>query len=393
MNFNQSEREMATALIDEILLVSRDAFYRGMRSLIDNILKEQSDSNYPVALYAERDVNRDNVRVYPLFQDSEIGRAMGPGVAPIIVNPDNQEVGSEGAIANLITDYCRLNFNLAIPHPGPDDMRSRKVKRIVIVTDFIGSGERIWKMLEAFRVVATIRSWRSYGLIDFWVVAYSGTEVGLKRVRTSRLQPTVRIVTGCPTIQGIFEAPIEVKVTELCNRYPVRKRYPLGFKNTGALIAFAHGMPNNAPPILHSSYRGWTPLFKGRSTTEAEAVISEHTTEMSIERIEKLLCIRNAREYLDDPRNRRWVKTMVVLSALESGTRKVEAISAQLWLPLSEVQQILINTKIACWTNEHNSLTPLGRQELTRLRRRRRQKPVITSGNSAVYYPTQLRAR
>lgn len=393
MKFNQSEREIAKALIDEILLVSRDAFYRGMRSLIDKILNEQSDSSYPIALYAERDVNRHNMRVYPLFHNSEIGRAIGPGVAPIIVNPANQEVGSEGAIANLITSYCRLKFKLAISHPGPDDMRSRKVKRIVIVTDFIGSGERIWRMLEAFRAVATIRSWRSYGLIDIMVVAYSATEVGLGRVRTSRLRPTVHIVTGCPTIQGIFETPIEAKVRKLCHRYPVNNNYPLGFLNTGALIAFAHGIPNNAPPILHSSKGGWTPLFKGRSTIEAETIISEHKTEMSIERIEKLLCIRDAREYLDDPRNRRWVETMVVLSALESGTRKVEAISAQLWLPLSEVQQILVNAKIACWTNEHNSLTPLGRQELTRLRRRRRQKPVITSGNSALYYPTQLRAR
>ena len=64
-------------------------------------------------------------------------------------------------------------------------MRTKHVGRIVVVTDFVGSGKRVREMLEAFRAVATLRSWRSYGLIEFHVVAYSGTEVGLQLVRRS----------------------------------------------------------------------------------------------------------------------------------------------------------------------------------------------------------------
>lgn len=133
-------------------------------------------------------------------------------------------------------------------------MRHDRVRRIVIVTDFIGSGKRVWEMLEAFRSVATLRSWRSYHLLRFHVVAYSGTEDGLH----GSFQPVETrgtTVMGCPTFWNTFSGARRAEVLDLCKRYPPGHRHPYGFSNGGALIAFAHGMPNNAPPILHSRAR------------------------------------------------------------------------------------------------------------------------------------------
>jgi hypothetical protein len=248
-------------------------------------------------------------------------------------------------------------------------------------------------MLEAFRAVATLRSWQSYGFLTFNVVAYSGTDEGLNAVRSSRLKPVISTVVGCPTIFDMFAGTRLSNVLELCSRYPRRHRYPRGFLNGGALIAFAHGMPNNAPPILHSSLNGWTPLFRGRSTAGAELSFPSEVAETVAERATTLLRIQNANAYLKDAAGNRWITAMMVLAAIEAGARSVSGASARSGLSLSRVEEILFYTRIARWTTGHNTLTTLGRQELARLRRRRHRTPALPKPDSPFYYPTQLRAR
>ncbi len=390
---NQSERELAAALIDEVLLVGRDTLMRGLRSLIGALLLDRNDTARPIALFAERAVPKLNGEVLPLYPGSRMGRATGPGILPIVVDPADQEIGSEALVGNLITDLQRHYYGDVLSHPGPDQMRAARVRHIVIVTDFIGSGKRVWEMLEAFRTVATFRSWRSYGLIDFRVLAYSGTEEGLKRVLSSRLRPKIATVAGCPTLHNTFNGAQLSDVLALCRQYPCRHRHPVGFSDSGALIAFAHGMPNNAPPILHSRRNGWIPLFRGRSTAGAEMDFPSNAVETLAERAFRLLRIRDAHEHLVDPTRRRWITTMMVLSAIQEGAKTPATVSARSGLSLTQTEEILGFTKIARWTTERNALTPLGRKELGRLRRRRRSTPMLPTAQSPFYYPTQLRAR
>ena len=145
------ERATAALLIDEVLLVSRNDLTRGLRHAIETILTERDDAERPIALFAERAVPKTNKVVQPFFPNSASGRATGPGVPPIVVDPSDQEVGSEGLIANLITDIARHHGRDVLSHPGPDRMRAERVRHIVIMADFIGSGKRVWEMLEAFR--------------------------------------------------------------------------------------------------------------------------------------------------------------------------------------------------------------------------------------------------
>lgn len=396
--FDDAERDVAATLIDEVLLVSRDELSRGIYCLLDQVIAKRVSSARPIALFAERKIEKtwdvDEIeRVLPLYPGTEHGRAIGLGAPPIVVDPGDQEIGSEGPVGNLITSYCRLHAPMALSHPGPDDMRAKHVGRIVIVTDFIGSGKRVLEMLEAFRAVATLRSWYSYGLIEFHVLAYSGTEIGLQLVRHSRLTPTVTTVAGCPTVHHAFSGRQLAAVQKLCRRYPKRHRSPLGFGGSGALIAFAHGMPNNAPPLLHSSFRGWRPLFRGRSTIGADMAFPADATEIIADRMARLLPIREARKYLDDPLGRRWITTMIVLAAIEVGAYASSKISSRSGLGLAEVEEILSSTRMAQWIGSRNRLTALGRQELARLRHRRKRKPALPSSESPFYYPTQLRAR
>ncbi|MCY4291421.1 MAG: hypothetical protein OXC72_06640, partial [Roseovarius sp.] len=310
--FSETGREIAVSLIDEVLLVGGGELTSGITRLFDKIQAEHG-SQGPLGFYAEREVEWDKNQVLPIFPSAWNGRAVGKGPQPIPFDPNRPEVGSEGLIANLITSYCRQHGREMFNHPGPDLLRRRKAGPIVVVADFIGSGQRVWEMLEAFCAVASVRSWRSYHLIDFYVVAYSGTEEGLRHVRSSRLRPKVLTVTGCPTIDTVFRKPTRDAVRQLCRTYPPNHNRPLGYGWAVALIAFEHGVPNNATPILHSGWGKWAPLFQRRSTIATKGEFPNTNREELAARAEQLLRIRDAETYLSDSRGRRWIKTMLVL--------------------------------------------------------------------------------
>jgi hypothetical protein len=388
--FDIKERNTATELINEILLVSRDDFSSALNSQLDGIVESASG---PLALFAERPVKSVFGRVPAFFPKSRHGRAEGPGVAPIVVDPRKQEVGSEGILGQLITDYCRRNIDQCLNHPGPTKMRNEKVRKLIILTDFIGSGDRVTKMLESFRHVATLRSWQSYNLIDFTVVAYSGLATGLDNVRRHRLHPTVKLVTGCPTIWDAFSGRNLTAVEQLCRTHPRKHPQPLGYSYGGALIAFAHGCPNNAPPILHSRSSGWVPLFKGRSTSDIVTPLLKDKEYSDVhQRVTKLLGIRGVRKELVSDDEMRWVSTMLILAAAENGVREPIKVSARTHLPLQDVGTVHDLAIRAGWLDMEAGLTELGRRELGRMRRRRRRAPILASGTDEHYYPTQLRS-
>lgn len=403
--FSAPERPMAAQLADAVMLVSYDALYRGLRLLLDEMCtnREEGIQDRLIALFAERAVETREAEdgeygflrheVLPFFPGTDEGRATGAGIPPIVVDPNDQEVGSEGAVANFITGYERLHRDSVLSHPGPDALRTGRVSHIVIVTDFIGSGKRVWEMLEAFWRVATIRSWHSYGLVRFAVVAYSGTEDGLKHVRSHRSAPSVRVVHACPTIFTAFVGADRDAVEALCRAHPRKSRYPFGFGWAGALIAFSHGMPNNAPPILHSDRKGWVPLFRNRSALGADMHFPAANADALADRARAVLHIRTAERFLADPTRRRWVETMLVLTALKDGSRTAASASARTRLSLADVEQILVFTRIAHWTSPRNTLTVLGQRELRRLQLRRARTVVLPTEDLPYYYPSQLRAR
>jgi hypothetical protein len=390
--FAETDQDAAISLVDEILVVSGDAFQRGIRTLLDGVVAERPSMERKIALYAERPIKSVFGKIPAFFRGSRHGRAIGTGVQPVQADPRDQEVGSEGIVAQLITDYCRQNPEVALSHPGPNKLRQDRVSHIVIVTDFIGSGLRIYEMLESFRYVATLRSWRSYGLLKFVVVAYSGVELGVNWVESQKLKAPVRLVVGCPTVFSSFRGAEYSRALDLCERYPPKSTKPFGFNRTGALIAFAHGCPNNAPGMLWSKANGWRPLFPGRSTTSASVAFSADERDRLEQRANRLLRIRSAREALSSPSGTLWLSTMMVLAAAEAGARSPLEVSAKSGLPMTEVTTIIGFAEVAHWMRATGSLTTLGRQELVRLRRRGRYKPVLPSDDNPFYYPSQLRA-
>jgi len=390
--FPTEHRDLAERLIGEVLLVGADEIKRGLRDLINRLVAEDGD-RLPMALYAEREVEDDTNGILPMFGKRGDSRATGTGPNPVVFDPNEPEVGSEGLIANFITGLERYNPNRFIPYPGPDILRGDHVRRIVIVTDFIGSGSRIWDMLEAFRKVRSLRSWKSSRHLDFCIVAYSGTEKGLDKVRSNGLKPRVLTYVGCPTIDQTFRGKERTAVYNLCFNFPKNEYYYLGYGHTGALIAFEHGIPDNTPALFHSESNGWKPLFPNRS---ANAIVDDFPSSNADEiakRAKVMLNIRNTEKYLSSDLGRRWIKVMLVLTAIKNGSYKPGAISSATRLKNDEVTKILQMTQMVRWTTSMNKLTVMGQEELKRLRRRRASKPVLPSDDNLYYFPTQLRAR
>jgi hypothetical protein len=93
-----------------------------------------------------------------------------------------------GLIAQLITELCRLPRSPFLNHPGPDEIRKRKVRRFIVLTDLIGSGRRARDYLEAAWQVRSVRSWSSLRLLRFEVLAYATTDHGRRRVDHDNLE-------------------------------------------------------------------------------------------------------------------------------------------------------------------------------------------------------------
>lgn len=391
-NFDNSDRTTASLLIDRLMLVGSGEFTSTTVKQLEKISQKVRTNGHKIALFAEREVDKNNNEIIAFFPGCEKGRATGIGVQPVKVNPKKQDVGSEGIVAALITKFCKENSDVAISHPGPDVLRDNKVRKIVIITDFIGSGQRMYEMLDAFAKVATIQSWLSYHLISFHVVCYSGTEFGIQELSRHPLHPEISRYVACPEINEAFEGAELGAIKLLCKKYPKKSNFPFGFNNSGALIAFAHGIPNNAPQILHISAHGWQPLFRGRSTLSANIDAIADSNDQIIQNSEKTLKVRNARKCLGDSKSQLWLHTMLVLNAIRRGIKTPSKLSAYTHLPLTDIENILELSIEAKWLTKAVSLTALGRRELKYSRWRGFPNNMLVSNVNSLYFPTQLRA-
>ena len=68
------------------------------------------------------------------------------------------------------------------------------------MTDLIGTGTRVNRMLDKFWRVPSVKSWVSGKWIEFIVVAAAGTLEGTATVESHRLQPTIIAELVVPTI-------------------------------------------------------------------------------------------------------------------------------------------------------------------------------------------------
>lgn len=394
--FAPEDQPDAAELLGRMRLVTRDAFAERLMALI---LSRMDEGAGPVGLYAEREVpSRDGVP-HKLFKEANKAPRRAYGVGPVPIRPVlpwKPAVGSEGIVAQLISEICKSSDGHFYDHPGPGLIRKHSIRRFMLVTDFIGSGDRVLKYLRAAWRVRSVRSWwssRSTKGLNFEVVAYTATSLGREKVSLHPCSPLVSLVAECTSI--IDMPPDRARrMRDLCRKYNPGKNDPLGYGGVGALVAFAHGVPNNAPSILYEASGNWAPLFKRRVTaTTRETFVTDDT---EIEAIKaRLIDMRHTRlagsAWLEraPAKAKAW---LAVLAALSHPPRNERVVAGKTGLAIIEVRKAMALALANGWITGQNRLTDSGSAELDKARGPLpvAQRPL--PGDAEIqYYPTSLR--
>src|SRR5207245_1143837 len=145
-----------------------------------------------------------------------------------------------------------------------------------------------------------------------------------------------------------FDASNGAKVKSLCTRYDPVDRDPvesLGYGGAGALIAFAHGCPNNAPRILHRAgcwRRRWTPLFPARVTSSVRELFGDKRDTATLAHRLARLGERRLAEGAWLRRSRREGRLIITfLAAVRRGPRRDDTIARRTGLTLPEVAALV----------------------------------------------------
>lgn len=258
--FERSDREVATHLVDSLNLVSATAFHESLTSLMESLLAQEG----PCAFYAVREIAKDGC-YFPQ-----------KGTKPMVVAAST--IGSEGLVAQVITKLAQASASKALDHPPIKTLRRKRIRNLVLVDDIAVSGKRAATFAAAFMRESSLRSWASYGKLDIHFIAYSATDWAAQRLasqfhRWTRIQRDGRLhlhvahasVAGYTT----FAEPLLTQAQALCSKYPPTLRRPdagarMGFGRALAATVFQHGCPNNVPAMFWAIARDWKPLFPGR---------------------------------------------------------------------------------------------------------------------------------
>lgn len=394
--FSGPDRDHATDLIENLLYVSADDFQRRMLAMLRDL---PNHNDGPLGLYVERKVRRYKGVPNRLFKEPQrkVKRAIGGGPDPVdSMHAGRHEVGSEGILAQLVTQVQRADPQTFYNHPGPNAIRRERIRNFVLVTDFIGTGQQTSDYLTAAWRNASTKSWVSGKFLNFIVVCHSATEQGRQKIQSHSCQPDLIEYQAAPTLTAL--APFrQTALTHLCQRYgptyAESKSIPaLGYGNCGALMAFAHGVPNNAPRLLFKRGRKWEPLFTGRVTSaiqplrweEKEASIARRLGRLSETRIARLAKAQGLPTGSDE--------TFLVLAALKRRPRTAESVSSRTELPIIEVKAALQRARAVGWIDAHNCLTLNAYTELEVLREKLVPACSRFQGNRGYYVPQSLRA-
>lgn len=399
--FRVSDQKRAAELLGKFRLVSRDEFHDELTELI---LNRALETTGPVGLYAEREIRKHLKVPNRLFKESRLKVRRAFGVGPNAVQPRmayDKEVGSEGIVAQLITELCRARPDMFLNHPGPDQIRTKKMRAFFLITDLVASGRRARTYLESAWRVRSVRSWWSGGFLRFEVISFASTAKGNQSVRRHRCRPVVSSVIPCPDICSSFTDAVSKSLVRMCIEYDPRRfgdERSLGVGGLGVLIAFAHGAPNNAPNIFHRGGAHWAPLFPARVTS---CVPRAHFgRDMSLEAIRRKLAALNEKVLARSPARRtadeRTKISILLLAALNRSPRFDEVIAERTGLTVPEIVRLCSEFRGLRWIDDRRHLTDQGRAQLRHARKDARQRGMravksVAPANENLYYPSSLR--
>src|SRR5262249_28333082 len=216
--------------------ISEDVFRASLTDLLISRIQDKSITE-PIALYP--------VRPPPANPDY---------VEPAPERPWSAEDGSEHIVANIITEVvkaCRTVRRVSAS-ASIEKLRTDKVRTIILVDDYIGSGTAALAYLDRWWANRTIKSWRSFGLIRVILVTYACSVVGRKRLTHRLLDDLLWIEFGVDFTSAQWGPEERDTIRALCAKYARKRSLALGYKDSEGLLVMSHTVPNNLPQIFRN---------------------------------------------------------------------------------------------------------------------------------------------
>lgn len=404
---NQEDLRVAEKLLSKCIILDKGSLFFGIQSLIVS----QLPRNQATAFYIEREIRRFNGRpqnmyksievAHPLSKRKKITRAEGMAF-DVIKSPrlDSQEVGSEALLTHFIYQKFTKNgrSKKLFLNPSTKIIRDNKIRSFVIVTDLIGSGNRVIEMINSLWQVPSFRSWHSYKYTKIYVLCFASTQQGQAIIEKHSSKPKVLKVIECPTIYNSFNINDKCDVIELCNRYGTFSRAPLGYDNSGVLLSFEHSIPNNTPAILgrdHKKHnRSWSKLFP--SPYQDRLPYRKLIRELSIieQEIYTSLGFTNMIQVLDKKLYHYKLRcSFLGLFLIMNGVRFDSDLLSFTKAPLFYIYTFLEESFLQGYlTYKGRAVTPLGKNVYNKLVFAEKLAKKHLESSKKFYYPQQLRA-
>jgi hypothetical protein len=384
------EFELGKAWLDQFPFVEREVGRQLLRSLrlVSNTQFETAVSNKLIELFGE--LSSEN---FALFSVVETPADEDPAEAPRRVAGSSAD-----RVKHMNENLGRIYGPRVQAHPTVRSMRAQRMKNVVLVEDFIGTGRRMGSYLRDV-MDSTLKSWISYKWTKLWIVCYGGLEAGVRNVLHKGYgldDDRVRFATVAQR-PGQFLSPLMVK---FCKKYAERtwrSRMPYGFGNGAVGMIFEHSCPNNAPVVLWSEGPKFTPLFpKQGIPVDLKRAFSQEDVNRPAQVLWEMSQYRLAIAMLHEPdlerhQGSQW--RLLLMLGLASRSRWEDSrIASVLGIPVGDVaQQRFEAYRLNMLDTQTHSLTEFGRGLLERVRASagnqrkpaRRKQRALTE----IYYP------
>lgn len=394
--FKLHDQPAALELLKAVRWVSAAEF---VDALTKSIRKEAKSIPGPIALYIEQDLKVRNKKVERFYKQTRKPKsAYGVAIPPVRSKQAfNYEVGSEGVVGSIATGLKRKSPQKFLLHPTAQAIRKHKVRAFFVLADTVGSGQQSGDMLQSLWNVASVKSWTSLGLLQTRVIAFACTAAGQAALEKHPMHPKVIYDVPCPTIATSFDSFDAQRMVDLCDQYSPAKSgvKRMGFGDQGVLLAYAHGIPNNAPALFFKSSAKWVPLFKSRVTNPVAIEVETGLPRVPVaERLvkaeaDKLAASRWLNRLDEDSK-----KMLLVMASLSRSPRTENAIAARTGLTLPDVRRWLEAGKHFQWISGANRLTDDGLLQLNHMKKKPKYEAAASLPwpENVVYHPTSLRA-
>lgn len=150
-------------------------------------------------------------------------------------------------------------------------MQDNDLKRLVLLEDFVGSGDQIAPILE---FAASLLSPIPVLAVPL-IICPKGVEKGkelIKEFANLQFKPIVPLpeqtcmnpdpVSNEPSVFGSVRELVK-RISDHVSGNPIGPKYygPFGFQDTGALVVTYSNCPDNTLPVIHYRSSSWEPLF------------------------------------------------------------------------------------------------------------------------------------